>query len=259
MTKYDKYINNCFSNYYDSKIGIIGTGYDADVFINMYRNDYQISKVFSMDETKVGTIFNNYAVESFEKIKQFDGKIIICNEQNEECLNNLLSIKKRDIGLFFESYCYKYKPKNKIKRKNNKYHIGYVAGVFDLFHIGHLNLLKKAYNLCDYLIVGVVSDKSAIENNHKSLVIPFIERAEIVRSCKYVDEVVEIPFEYPSSYQAFKKYHFDVQISGSDYEHNEQWLRVKEFLKQNGSDMLFVPYTETNSTTKIKNKIKHDN
>lgn len=113
-----------------------------------------------------------------------------------------------------------------IKNKPNKpHHIGYVAGVFDLFHIGHLNILRRAKEHCDYLIVGVVSDRQVREYKKVKPFVPFNERLDMVRSCKYVDEAHEIPFESPDTDMEWKLYHFDVQFSGSDYEHDTVWLK----------------------------------
>ena len=77
----------------------------------------------------------------------------------------------------------------------------------------------------------------------------------MVRSCKYVDEAVEIPFHFGGTRDAYRLYHFDVQFSGSDYENDPNWLAEKEFLQKHGSDMVFFPYTEQTSSTKIKELI----
>lgn len=93
------------------------------------------------------------------------------------------------------------------QEENKRYHVGYVAGVFDLFHIGHLNLLKRAKEQCDYLIVGVVSDEQVIRDKRTSPYVPFEERKEIVQSCKYVDEAVRIPEDHPGTEEAYRRYH----------------------------------------------------
>lgn len=142
-----------------------------------------------------------------------------------------------------------------------KYHIGYVAGVFDLFHIGHLNIFRRAKEQCDYLIVGVVTDEQVIRGKKTRPYIPFDERLAIVEACKYVDEAVEIPVNKPDTQDAWYMYHFDVQFSGSDYADDPVWLAKQVFLQQHGSDMVFFPYTETTSSTEIKDIIsrKRDN
>ena len=128
------------------------------------------------------------------------------------------------------------------------YNVGYIAGVFDLFHVGHLNMFKRAKEQCRYLIVGVVSDEGVRLNKQAEPFVPFEERIEMVRSCRYVDEAVKLPLNFAGTRDMFKKYHFDVQFSGSDYEHDPAWLSEKEFLEKNGATMVFFPYTQSTSS-----------
>ena len=137
-----------------------------------------------------------------------------------------------------------------------KYHTGYIAGVFDLFHIGHLNMFRRAKEQCDYLIVGVVTDEGVRKHKEVEPFIPFAERIEMVRSCRYVDEAVEIPLNYYGTRDAWKLYRFDCQFSGSDYVDNPDWLAEKEFLEKHGAEMVFFPYTESTSSTRIKSLIE---
>ncbi|MBD5503058.1 MAG: adenylyltransferase/cytidyltransferase family protein [Lachnospiraceae bacterium] len=139
-----------------------------------------------------------------------------------------------------------------------RYHIGYVAGVFDLFHIGHLNLLRRAKEQCDYLIAGVVTDEQVINTKKTRPYIPFEERLAIVQACRYVDEAVEIPIDRPDTQDAYYMYHFDAQFSGSDYADDSYWLSKKLFLQQHGSDLVFFPYTEGISSTGIKEQLRND-
>ena len=138
------------------------------------------------------------------------------------------------------------------KAVQKKYHVGYISGVFDLFHIGHLNMFKRAKEQCGYLIVGVVTDDGVREIKKVEPFVPFEERIEMVRSCRYVDEAVEIPLQFHDTKEAYKMYHFDCQFSGSDYINNPSWINNKEFLEQNGSEMVFFPYTESTSSSEIK-------
>ena len=137
-----------------------------------------------------------------------------------------------------------------------KYHVGYIAGVFDLFHVGHLNMFKRAKELCDYLIVGVVSDESVMNSKKTTPYVPFEERIEMVRCCCYVDEAVAIPVSYGDTEEAYRRYRFDVQFSGSDYENDPIWLAKKVFLQKQGSDLVFFPYTQSTSSTKLKGLIE---
>ena len=168
----------------------------------------------------------------------------------------------RDISIFDPRLDYE-RPVRIVEKTENaalkKYHIGYIAGVFDLFHIGHLNMFKRAKQMCDYLIVGVVSDEQVIKDKKTCPYVPFEERLDIVQSCQYVDEAVEIPVDRPGTEDAWRMYHFDAQFSGSDYADDPVWLSKKTFLQQHGSDLVFFPYTQSTSSTKIKSAIRSEN
>lgn len=140
-----------------------------------------------------------------------------------------------------------------------EYKLGYVAGVFDLFHIGHLNLLKKAKNKCEYLIVGVLVDDlvSYFKSHHPY--IPFDERIEIVSSVRYVDKAVAVSAENIDKMKAWELYKFDCLFSGDDYVNNESWIMDKKRLNQVGSDICFFPYTKSTSSTQIKRAIENFN
>lgn len=115
--------------------------------------------------------------------------------------------------------------------------------------------VQNAKEQCDYLIVGIVSDEQVIKSKKTRPYIPFEERLAIVQACRYVDEAVMIPPDRPNTEDAFYMYHFDAQFSGSDYADNPDWQARKIFLRQHGSDMVFLPYTETTSSTEIKEQI----
>ena len=131
--------------------------------------------------------------------------------------------------------------------------IGYTCGVYDLFHIGHLNLLKNAKGLCDKLIVGVSVDK-LVEYKHKQPVIPFSERIEIVRSIKYVDAA--IPQEELDKYEMWKKLHFDILFVGDDWFNTPRWQEMEEKFKQVGVKIIYFPYTKGTSSTILNETLK---
>ena len=131
-----------------------------------------------------------------------------------------------------------------------------IIPVFDLFHIGHLNMFKKAKEQCEYLMVGIVSDEGVIKNKNVEPFISCKERVELVQSCKYVDEAFELPFISAGTKDIFKKYHFDVQFSGSDYEKDPMWLKEQAYLREQGADLVFFPYTESTSSSKLKTLIQ---
>lgn len=126
--------------------------------------------------------------------------------------------------------------------------IGYTAGVFDLFHIGHLNLLRNARSLCDKLIVGVTTDE-LVAYKHKRSVIPFTERIELVRACRFVDVVV--PQETLDKFAAWEKLQFDVLFVGDDWYQNERWRTLEERFREVSVKVVYFPYTKGTSSTLI--------
>lgn len=126
--------------------------------------------------------------------------------------------------------------------------VGYTTGVFDLFHIGHLNLLKNAKGLCDRLIVGVSTDE-LVAYKHKSPVIPFQERLEIVRACRFVDAV--IPQDSLDKVMAWEKIGFDVLIVGDDWHKEAQWRDWEQQLAKFNVKVRYFPYTTSTSSTLI--------
>ena len=131
--------------------------------------------------------------------------------------------------------------------------IGYTAGVFDLFHIGHLTLLKNAKALCDKLIVGVTVDELVLYKG-KHAMIPFSDRAEIVRSIKYVDAVV--PQYDMDKLAACKKLGATVLFVGDDWYGTEKWKKYEEEFNKEGIKIVYFPYTKGISSTKITEALK---
>lgn len=127
-----------------------------------------------------------------------------------------------------------------------KYKIGYTTGVFDLFHIGHLNLLRRAKERCEHLIVGVSSDELVAYKN-KRAVIPFEERIQIVQAIRYVDQAV--PQYNMNKMEAWEKYHFNVMFVGDDWKNTEKWNRYEKEFQAIGVDIIYFPYTRTTSST----------
>ncbi len=134
-----------------------------------------------------------------------------------------------------------------------KYKVGYTTGVFDLFHIGHLNILKKAKEQCEYLIVGVSTDELVQNYKNKLPVIPFEERVEIVKSIKYVDKVVAQ--ENRDKYSAWENLQFDVMFVGDDWKGNKLFEELEHQFKSVGVDIVYFPYTQGTSSTILRKKI----
>jgi len=131
--------------------------------------------------------------------------------------------------------------------------IGYTSGVYDLFHIGHLNLLRNAKGMCDKLIVGVTTDE-LVSYKLKKAVIPHNERMEIVRSNRYVDSVV--PQENMDKFEMWKKLKFDVMFVGDDWYASEKWEELEKQFKEVGVRIVFFPYTKGTSSTILSQTLK---
>mgnify|MGYP003088412389 FL=1 len=125
--------------------------------------------------------------------------------------------------------------------------IGYTTGVFDMFHIGHLNILKRAKEQCDYLIVGVSTDEVVEEYKKKTPIIKFEERIAIVEAIKYVDEVV--PQTTMDKMEAWKQLKFDVMFHGSDWKGSDMYNHIIEKFNNVGVKVIFLPNTEGVSST----------
>ena len=138
--------------------------------------------------------------------------------------------------------------------KKTKYKIGYTTGVFDMFHIGHLNLLKNAKANCDYLIVGVSTDELVENYKNKTPVIPYEQRIEIVKAIRYVDEVV--PQINREKFEAWKKYKFDIMFVGDDWKNSEIFSKVEKQLKEVNVEVKYFKYTEGISSTILREKIE---
>ena len=137
-----------------------------------------------------------------------------------------------------------------------KYKIGYTTGVFDMFHIGHLNILRRAKEQCDYLIVGVSLDEVVESYKNKKPVIPYEERASIVSAIKYVDKVV--PQKSMDKMEAYKTLKFDVLFHGNDWQNSAMYDKIVKEFSEIGVDVVFLPYTQGISSTKIR-EIKRKN
>ena len=258
--EYDRLFTNIFKNTDGRKIYLFGSGKYSEQFIEQFGRYYEIAGIVDNDKNKWGSELSGIQISSPELLKdvQDSFKIFICIKFFDSVLEQLKNMGIKELSVYDPRLDYERPLKQTIASvdaKPKKYHVGYIAGVFDLFHIGHLNLLKRAKEQCDYLIVGVVSDEQVIKDKKTSPYIPFEERIEIVRSCKYTDEAVEIPAEKPGTEEAYRLYHFDVQFSGSDYANDPDWLAKRAYLRQHGSDLVFFPYTQSTSSTKLKEKI----
>lgn len=251
------------------KLYLFGSGRYAKRFRKKYGELYPVTGYLDNNKERWGTEVDGLSVLNPALLKEMNPaeyKVIICIQNYMPVVKQLRKAGIPNFSVFDPQASYQ--DRNQFwqreqagqeqcspaarKEGYKKYNVGYVAGVFDLFHIGHLNLIRRAKEQCNYLIVGVVTDEGVIRHKKSSPKIPFEERIAIVRACRYVDEAVEIPVNQGDTDEAYRRYKFDVQFSGSDYADDPKWGAKREFLQKHGADLVFFPYTEGISTTQLK-------
>ena len=131
--------------------------------------------------------------------------------------------------------------------------IGYTTGVFDLFHVGHMRLLKNAKSMCDWLIVGITIDELVAYKN-KRAVIPYEERFEIVSGCRYVD--LAVPQQTMDKLDAYNRYKFDIMFVGDDWYKTNKWEDVENEFKKLDVRIVYFPYTKNTSSTLINETLE---
>lgn len=134
--------------------------------------------------------------------------------------------------------------------------IGYTTGVYDMFHMGHLNILKRAKEQCDYLIVGVSTDELVQHDKNKTPIIPFEERCAIVEAIRYVDKVV--PQTDKNKFAAWEKYHFNKMFVGSDWKGTPQWAKFEEEVSPVGVEIVYLDHTDGISSTILRNRLNEE-
>ena len=168
--------------------------------------------------------------------------------QYEETFKDVLQ-RYHDDPHGYGLHSYQYKKESGRVDNNRRVKIGYLSGTFDLFHVGHLNLLRRAKMQCDYLIVGV-HDSGAWKG--KETFIPLEERKQIVAACKYVDKVVDSCRE---DSDAWDLWHYDRLFVGSDYKGTDRFNRYEEYFRNKGVEIVYFPYTQSTSSTQIRKTI----
>lgn len=131
--------------------------------------------------------------------------------------------------------------------------VGYTTGVFDMFHIGHLNILKRAKQHCDILIVGVTTDELCQSYKNKLPIIPYEERKAIIEAIKYVDKVV--PQLNRDKFSAWEEYKFDVMFVGDDWKGSDLFEIVEKKLNAVGCRVEYLPYTQGTNSTILREKV----
>lgn len=262
--EYQKLFVDIFEHLDNRKIYLFGAGSYARKFLALYGDAYEVDKILDNDPEKWGRDLDGIQIFPPSVVQKADCgtyKVIICMKNYTGALKQIRELGVTCVSIYDTGMEYSRRKKNSVtldtgtNQEKKKYHTGYVAGVFDLFHIGHLNLLRRAKEQCEYLIVGVVTDEGVRKHKNTEPFIPFAERLGIVSACRYVDEAVEIPFEYCDTQDAYARFGFDVQFSGSDYADDPLWLKKQEFLRERGSELVFFPYTESTCSSRLKDMI----
>ncbi len=279
VDEYQKLFIDTFDRADSRKLILFGSGIFARKFLALYGSDYDIYAVIDNNKDRWGQKVYPDGFEETEGIEIMPPSVLENFRPGEYkvliCIKNFNSVMKQldDMGISeysvfdpTKAYPVKRHPLSveSVENYNNstvakgikKYHVGYIAGVFDLYHIGHLNMFRRAKEMCDYLIVGVLSDEGVLHQKRTEPFVPFAERIEMVKSCRYVDEAVEIPYMYARTEDAFKMHHFDVQFSGSDYVNDPGFNQYKKYLESHGATMEFFPYTQSTSSTRLKELIE---
>lgn len=258
--EYRRIFIDIFKDADTKKLILFGSGNFAKRFLDLYQEDYPVYAVVDNKKESWGETINGVTIQSpaiFNELKPDECKVIICIKNYISVVDQLESLGVAGYSIYDANIGYERRAGQRAAAPDGrgtpkKYRTGYISGVFDLFHVGHLNMFKRAKEQCDYLIVGVVTDEGVRAFKKVEPFVPFEERLELVRSCRYVDEAVGIPLQYNDTREAYKLYRFDCQFSGSDYADRPAWLANQEFLRENGSEMVFFPYTESTSSSKIK-------
>lgn len=134
--------------------------------------------------------------------------------------------------------------------------IGYTAGVFDMFHIGHLNILRRAKQMCDYLIVGVSTDELCRSYKHKNPIVEYEQRKAIVEAIRYVDRVV--PQTDRDKLKAWEKLHFDVLFVGDDWRGTPFFTEMERKFSAVGVKIVYFPYTKGTSSSLLRDKLAEE-
>lgn len=243
------------------KIILFGSGRYADYYLSTYGMQYKPDFIVDNNSEKWGTEKNGIPVRFPEMIKSLINgtyTVIITVADFIPVEHQIIDMGITDYRIFNKQIVELIPSAISNTISEEKYNIGYVTGAFDLFHIGHLNILKNSKSRCHYLIAGVLTDEIIIDEKHKTPFIPFEERIEIVKQCKYVDRVVAIDKHNTNKIDAWRELKFGCLFSGSDHADDEGWQHLRSQLRSLGSELEFFPYTQSTNSTMLQNIIRNE-
>ena len=267
---YRMIFEDIFENADMKKLAVFGSGKYAKCFTERFAGTYDICTVVDNNGDKWGQDMDGISgikIQSPDVLKEMPEesvKVMICVRDFQPVIRQLESMGIKDFSVYDPGK--KYGVASQRMRisinpeaeagSGKPYHIGYIAGAFDMFHIGHLNLARRAKERCDYLIAGVMSDERMYNLKKKYPVIPCNERMMVVAGCRYVDRVEELPADRAGIMDAWNMFHYDCMFSGDDHADDPGWLAERERLRAVGSDIVFVSYTKEQSSSAIRDKMK---
>ena len=257
-------VRDCFnavSGLNGKQIILFGAGRMAEHYLEKYGEKYPPAFILDNDADKWGREKNGIAIQNPDAVKELAHgtyRVVIDVKYFEPIVDQLagMGIGEKDYRIFDREMDILLPGRLFQPIADGKYHMGYVTGVFDLFHIGHLNLLRNCKTRCHYLVAGVLTDELTEQDKHKKPFIPFEERLEIVKQCKYVDRVITVDFHNTNKVDAWKELRYGCLFSGGDHKGEPYWMWLQSQLRTLGAELEFFPYTESTSSTMLQAAIK---
>ncbi len=270
LTEYQRIFDDIFKGLGARKLILFGSGAFARQFLQMYGRQYPVYAILDNRNDMWGRELEGIPIKSPDILRKMDSdeyKILICIKNYMAVMKQLIDMEIKNFSIYDPAKSYAQKQNIVVSHTgetenstpSKKYQTGYVAGVFDMFHAGHLNLLRRAKAQCEYLIVGVMPDEMVFNRKKRYPIISAEDRAEIVGACRYVDQAEILPLAYTGIRDAYKMFQFDCQFSGSDHNDHPYWIADKEYLEKQGADLVFFPYTERVSSTMLRETLARGN
>ena len=250
--------NDVFKDVEDKTIVLFGTGNMITDYERRTQGRFQPDFYVDNDKSKWGMLFHGREIRAPQALLDIPRDklhLIICNIYYREIGAQLRQMGIKNYFIYAESLANLFREPTSIREKGRReyYNVGYVQGTFDLFHVGHLNLFRRAKEQCRYLIAGVVSDELNEVYKGARPYVPYEERAALVAACRYVDEVIKVDVGSDDKVKIWEEHHYDCHFCGDDH---GNWEPLIKALHERGSEVEFFPYTESTSSTRIREELK---